>query len=429
MIDQIENIYEVFKNSTGIFTDTRKPLVGGVFLSLKGQSFNGNKYASKAIQQGAFRAIVDDYSLSKKDNKFIYVKDSLEVLKNLANYHRKRMTCPVIAITGSNGKTTTKELLKVVLEQGYNTHATKGNLNNHIGVPLTILNTPLSSEFTIIEMGANHLKEIEELCEIAEPTHGFITNFGKAHIEGFGSKNKIIEGKSELYNYLSNSNGIIFLNIDNENQVKKIKKIPFVSFGQNKKSDYQVSYSSIDNKLELKFKAHKFKSSLHGEYNFQNIAAAIVIGNYFKIPINKIQNAIRSYKSTNNRSQLIKLKNHKIILDAYNANPSSMEVAIKSFKKSYPNDNLLILGDMLELGSFSIKAHKEIIDLGIKLSFSRIITVGLNFDDAGKKFPQIDKFISNKKLTAYLKDNDIKQKNILIKGSRSMELEKILIVL
>lgn len=429
MINQTENIYEVFKNSTGIFTDTRKPLVGGVFLSLRGQSFDGNKYASKAIQQGACNAIVDDYGLSKKNDKFIYVKDSLEALKNLANYHRKKMTCPVIAITGSNGKTTTKELLKLVIEQSYNTHATKGNLNNHIGVPLTILNTPLSSEFAIIEMGANHLKEIEELCEIAEPTHGYVTNFGIAHIEGFGSENKIMEGKSELYNYLSNSKGTIFLNIDNENQVKKIKKIPFISFGQNKKSDYQLSYSSTDNKLELNFKAHKFESALHGEYNFQNIAAAIVIGNYFKIPINKIQNAIKSFKSTNNRSQLIKLKNHKIILDAYNANPTSMQLAIKSFKKSYPSDNLLILGDMLELGSFSIKAHKEIIDLGIKLSFSRIITVGSNFDDAGKRYPQIDKFISNKKLIAHLKNNNIKQKNILIKGSRSMELEKILIVL
>ena len=243
MINQTENIYEVFKNSTGIFTDTRKPLVGGVFLSLRGQSFDGNKYASKAIQQGACNAIVDDYGLSKKNDKFIYVKDSLEALKNLANYHRKKMTCPVIAITGSNGKTTTKELLKLVIEQSYNTHATKGNLNNHIGVPLTILNTPLSSEFAIIEMGANHLKEIEELCEIAEPTHGYITNFGIAHIEGFGSENKIMEGKSELYNYLSNSKGTIFLNIDNENKVKKIKKIPFISFGQNKKSDYQLSYS------------------------------------------------------------------------------------------------------------------------------------------------------------------------------------------
>ena len=294
MNKQTKNIYKLFLKSTGVFTDTRKPLVGGIFIALRGPTFNGNTYASKAMQQGACLAIIDDYQLSKKNEKFIYVEDCYIMLKILANHHRKKMTCPVLAITGSNGKTTTKELLKIVIKQGYKTHATHENLNNHIGVPLTILNTPLSSEFVIIEMGANHLKEIKGLCEVAEPTHGFITNFGKAHIEGFGSEKGVIEGKSELYTYLSKSKGTVFVNTDNVNQVEKLGENPFISFGQSESSNYSISYRTKNNKLELDFKGVKFKSSLHGEYNLPNIAAAVVIGSFFKISTNKIKKVIRA---------------------------------------------------------------------------------------------------------------------------------------
>lgn len=426
MNKQTKNIYKLFLKSTGVFTDTRKPLVGGVFIALRGPTFNGNTYASKAIQQGACLAIIDDYQLSKKNEKFIYVEDCYIMLKILANHHRKKMTCPVLAITGSNGKTTTKELLKIVIKQGYKTHATHGNLNNHIGVPLTILNTPLSSEFVIIEMGANHLKEIKGLCEVAEPTHGFITNFGKAHIEGFGSEKGVIEGKSELYTYLSKSKGTVFVNTDNVNQVEKLGENPFISFGQSESSNYSISYRTKNNKLELGFKGDKINSSLHGEYNFPNIAAAIAIGSFFKIPTNKIRKAIKSYESSNNRSQLIKLKNYEIILDAYNANPSSMGLAIKSFKSRYLSDNIIILGDMLELGEYALISHQEIISLAIKSSFSKIITVGKHFKETGMIFSNLLQFSSTISLIEYLNNNPIKEKNILIKGSRSMELERVL---
>jgi len=422
-------IYKFFTKSSGVYTDTRKPLVNGMFIALKGPAFNGNDYASNAIQQGASVAIVDDFNLAKKSEKFIYVEDTYSTLNTLANYHRKKLTCPVFAITGSNGKTTTKELIKSVMQERYKTHATIGNLNNHIGVPLTLLNTPLSAEFTIIEMGANHLNEINKLCKISEPTHGFITNFGKAHIEGFGSKAGIIEGKSELYNYLSNSEGTIFANIDNENQVKKLNKTPFISFGKSEKSNYPITYiDKTNNKLELNFKGFRFISDLHGNYNLQNLAAAIVIGNYFKVPINKIQKAIKLYKSNNNRSQFLKLKCYNIILDAYNANPSSMEVAIKSFHKSYSKKSVLIIGDMLELGNYARAAHDEIISLAKTLSFSRIIAVGKNFKNVEISLSNFDKFSSTNELIEHLKNNPIKEKNILIKGSRSMGLEKILTV-
>ena len=278
-------------------------------------------------------------------------------------------------------------------------------------------------------MGANHLNEINKLCKISEPTHGFITNFGKAHIEGFGSKAGIIEGKSELYNYLSNSEGTIFANIDNENQVKKLNKTPFISFGKSEKSNYPITYiDKTNNKLELNFKGFRFISDLHGNYNLQNLAAAIVIGNYFKVPINKIQKAIKLYKSNNNRSQFLKLKCYNIILDAYNANPSSMEVAIKSFHKSYSKKSVLIIGDMLELGNYARAAHDEIISLAKTLSFSRIIAVGKNFKNVEISLSNFDKFSSTNELIEHLKNNPIKEKNILIKGSRSMGLEKILTV-
>ncbi|MDG2371500.1 MAG: UDP-N-acetylmuramoyl-tripeptide--D-alanyl-D-alanine ligase [Flavobacteriaceae bacterium] len=426
---EINKIYKLFIKSSGVYTDTRKPLINGIFIALRGSSFNGNNFGSKAIKQGACLAIVDDFNVAEKSERFIYVEDTYSTLKNLANYHRKKLKCPVFAITGSNGKTTTKELVKAVMQEKFKTNATIGNLNNHIGVPLTLLNTPLSAEFTIIEMGANHLNEIKKLCEIAEPTHGYITNFGKAHIEGFGSEIGIMEGKSELYNYLSNSGGIIFVNIDNQNQVKKLNKIPFISFGKSKKSNYPIAYNkNTTNKLDLTFKGFNFISELHGNYNLQNLAAAIVIGNYFKVPINKIQKTIELYKSNNNRSQFLKLKNYNIILDAYNANPSSMEVAIKSFHESYSRKSVLIIGDMLELGDYALTAHYEIISLAKTLSFSRIISVGENFKNVEMPLSNFDKFSSTNELIKHLKSNPIKEKNILIKGSRSLGLEKILVV-
>ena len=426
-MNNIKKIYSIFQKSSGVYTDSRNTLKNGLFFALTGEKFDGNDYALESINKGAIAAVVDNKEVAEKSNKIIYVKDTLTTLQKLASFYREKFKCPVFAITGSNGKTTTKELLKIVLSQKYDTHATYGNLNNHIGVPLTILNSPLSSEFLIIEMGANHLKEIEHLCQIAKPSHGYITNFGLAHLEGFGGKDGVIKGKSELYDFLDLSKGEIFVNHDNKNQIIKLAKKKYISFGQEEKAYFNIKYNLFNkNNLELNFKGYKFLSNLHGEYNLPNISAAIIIGYYFNVPIKKIQKAIKSYKSFENRSQKIQLKDKKIILDAYNANPSSMESAIKNFYKKFKTDNLLIIGDMLELGLYSKSAHSNIVELIKTLSFDRVITVGKTFFKINKTPNFFMKFNSTNELIKYIKSNKIKESNILIKGSRSLTLEKII---
>ncbi len=426
-MNNIKKIYNIFKKSSGVYTDSRNTLKGGLFFALTGENFNGNHYALESINKGAIAAVVDNKEVAVKSNKIIYVKDSLTTLQKLASFYREKFKFPVFAITGSNGKTTTKELLKTVLSQKFDTHATIGNLNNHIGVPLTILRSPISSEFLIIEMGANHLNEIKHLCQIAKPSHGYITNFGLAHLEGFGGKNGIIKGKSELYDFLDLSKGKIFVNHDNKNQMIKLTNKKYISFGQEKNAYFNINYNlNNKNNLELNFKGYKFLSNLYGDYNLPNISAAIIVGYFFDVPIKKIQKAIKSFKSFENRSQKIELKDKKIILDAYNANPSSMESAIKNFHKKFKTDNLLIIGDMLELGLYSKSAHSDIIDLIKTLSFDKVITVGKNFFEMNKTPNYFMKFISTNELIKYIRSNKIKENNILIKGSRSLTLEKIM---
>ena len=426
----IKEIYDIFKKSSGVYTDSRKTLKNGLFFALSGEKYNGNDYAAESLYKGAISAVVDNEELASKSNKFIYVKNSLETLQKLASFHRQKFKCPVLAITGSNGKTTTKELLKIVLSKKHNTHATIGNLNNHIGVPITILNTPISSDFLIIEMGANHLNEIKNLCKIAKPTHGFITNFGLAHLEGFGGKEGVIKGKSELYDFLDSSNGEIFVNHDNQNQINKLGNKKYISFGQEEKADFNLVYNlSNKNNLEISFKGSKFITNLYGEYNLPNISAAIVIGDFFNVSLKKIKEAIESYRPLDNRSQVIKINNKKIILDAYNANPSSMEFAIKNFHKKFTNDRILIIGDMLELGEYSKSAHKQIVNLIIDLSFDKVITVGENFFEISNTPNYFKKYHSTDELIKFISLKGVKEKNILIKGSRSLRLEKILKVL
>ena len=429
-MNYIKEIYDIFKKSSGVYTDSRNPLKNGLFFALSGEKYNGNDYAAESLHKGAISAVVDNEELASKSNKFIYVKNSLETLQRLASFHRQKFKCPVLAITGSNGKTTTKELLKIVLSKKYNTHATIGNLNNHIGVPITILNTPISSDFLIIEMGANHLNEIKNLCKIAKPTHGFITNFGLAHLEGFGGKEGVIKGKSELYDFLDSSNGEIFVNHDNQNQINKLGNKKYISFGQEEKADFNLVYNlSNKNNLEISFKGSKFITNLYGEYNLPNVSAAIVIGDFFNVSLKNIKEAIESYRPLDNRSQVIKINNKKIILDAYNANPSSMEFAIKNFHKKFTNDRILIIGDMLELGEYSKSAHKQIVNLIIDLSFDKVITVGENFFEISNTPNYFKKYHSTDELIKFISLKVVKEKNILIKGSRSLRLEKILKVL
>ena len=429
-MNYIKEIYDIFKKSSGVYTDSRNPLKNGLFFALSGEKYNGNDYAAESLNKGAISAVVDNEELASKSNKFIYVKNSLETLQRLASFHRQKFKCPVLAITGSNGKTTTKELLKIVLSKKHNTHATIGNLNNHIGVPITILNTPISSDFLIIEMGANHLNEIKNLCKIAKPTHGFITNFGLAHLEGFGGKEGVIKGKSELYDFLDSSNGEIFVNHDNQNQINKLGNKKYISFGQEEKADFNLVYNlSNKNNLEISFKGSKFITNLYGEYNLPNISAAIVIGDFFNVSLKNIKEAIESYRPLDNRSQVIKINNKKIILDAYNANPSSMEFAIKNFHKKFTNDRILIIGDMLELGEYSKSAHKQIVNLIIDLSFDKVITVGENFFEISNTPNYFKKYHSTDELIKFISLKVVKEKNILIKGSRSLRLEKILKVL
>ena len=429
-MNYIKEIYDIFKKSSGVYTDSRNPLKNGLFFALSGEKYNGNDYAAESLHKGAISAVVDNEELASKSNKFIYVKNSLETLQRLASFHRQKFKCPVLAITGSNGKTTTKELLKIVLSKKHNTHATIGNLNNHIGVPITILNTPISSDFLIIEMGANHLNEIKNLCKIAKPTHGFITNFGLAHLEGFGGKEGVIKGKSELYDFLDSSNGEIFVNHDNQNQINKLGNKKYISFGQEEKADFNLVYNlSNKNNLEISFKGSKFITNLYGEYNLPNVSAAIVIGDFFNVSLKNIKEAIESYRPLDNRSQVININNKKIILDAYNANPSSMEFAIKNFHKKFTNDRILIIGDMLELGEYSKSAHKQIVNLIIDLSFDKVITVGENFFEISNTPNYFKKYHSTDELIKFISLKVVKEKNILIKGSRSLRLEKILKIL
>lgn len=422
---EISELYQLFKEHPVVCTDTRKITKNCIFFALKGENFNGNLFAKSALDLGAAYAIADEVEVATQPN-IIYVKDSLVALQELANYHRKQFNIPFIAITGSNGKTTTKELINAVLSKKYKTVATVGNLNNHIGVPLTILSITNYCEVAIIEMGANHPKEIEFLCTIAEPNFGIITNIGKAHIEGFGSFEGVIKTKSELYHFLKAYSGTLFVNMDDELLVGLSKDMQRVYYGTSSDFCSAILLSSTP-VLELEWKESRIKTQLYGTYNFTNIVAAICIGTYFQVDDHKIIEAISEYTSTNNRSQLVKLESNLFYLDAYNANPSSMNVAIDTFIDNREQNKLMILGDMLELGAISETEHQQIID---KVLCSKIKTlfVGKNFGAfIGNYQTNIIFFLENYKQAAdWIRNENISNFNILIKGSRGIQLEKIL---
>ncbi|MCV6628829.1 MAG: UDP-N-acetylmuramoyl-tripeptide--D-alanyl-D-alanine ligase [Flavobacteriaceae bacterium] len=416
-------IYPLFLNHPEVCTDTRKISKGCLFFALKGERFNGNTFAKEALSLGAAYAIIDEET-SYIDYRTILVDDVLTSLQTLATYHRNQFKIPVIALTGSNGKTTTKELIHSVLQKKYNTLATIGNYNNHIGVPLSLLRITKETEIAVIEMGANHLGEIALLSKIANPTHGYITNFGKAHLEGFGSEEGIVKGKSELYNYLKSTNRFIFYNADDRKQKEILSNHPKKKgFGQ-KQADVIIKLLRADPMAQLQFQQYTIYSKLIGTYNFTNIAAAILIGSHFEVPGHQIKKAIDAYTPKNNRSQIIKKKGMQIILDAYNANPSSMQAAIENFNQMLLGNKILILGDMFELGADAEKEHQFIAELATSFDFKQVFLVGAHFANTKTENAHIcADFESLKKEIA---SANFRKANILIKGSRGMALERIL---
>jgi UDP-N-acetylmuramoyl-tripeptide--D-alanyl-D-alanine ligase len=414
----IERLYQLFSETNLVDTDTRKIRKGSLFFALKGDNFNGNTFALQAIKEGASYAIIDEAEYKTHPN-IILVKNVLQTLQQLANFHRKQLNIPIIALTGSNGKTTTKELINAVLSKKFTTTATVGNLNNHIGVPLTLLSMTAETEIGIVEMGANHAKEIELLCAIAEPNFGYITNFGKAHLEGFGSVEGVVKAKSELYDFLRKSNGKVFLNTDDAKQVKQAEGIEAISFNHN-----LIPFIEANPFVQVTFKNTVIESQLIGSYNYYNIATAICIGNYFDISVNAIKNAIEVFIPSNNRSQIIQKGSNKIILDAYNANPSSMQAALENFNQLKDIKKIIFLGDMFELGASSKEEHQKIASLATNYQFNEVYLIGKAFSTTSVKNAFIyDSFEAFKTSTNI---STINNATILIKGSRGMALERIL---
>jgi len=412
----INNLHKIYLNHPNICTDSRKVKSNSIFFAIKGEKFNGNKFAKEALKKGCEYAIVDE-EIDDRNERVILVEDCLQTLQKLASLHRKKLSIPIIGITGSNGKTTSKELIYSVLSTKYNTHATKGNLNNHIGVPLSILEICEKTEISIIEMGANHIKEISLLSNIAKPNYGIITNIGKAHLKGFGSIDGVIKAKGELYENIKLNNHQIFLNND-DNLLKKISqninKITYGSYGD-------ISGKLLESNLYAKvlYDKTEINSKLIGDYQFHNIMLAISIGKHFNVSTNNIKKAIESYIPNNNRSEIIKTSKNTIILDAYNANPTSMREMIISFSRKKLKNKICILGDMFELGDYSYTSHKEIIKLANELNIKTYYI--------GEEFKKVsnDSFISRKDFEVFLSTKNLSNKTILIKGSRGVELEKL----
>ncbi len=423
---EIKDIHSLFLKSSGVIIDTRKVTANSIFFALKGDRFDANTFAKEALEKGAAYVIIDnsDYYINEKT---ILVDDSLATLQNLAKYHRSYLKLPIIALTGSNGKTTTKELIHVVLNKKFNTKATVGNLNNHIGVPLTLLSFDEKTEIGIVEMGANHQKEIEFLCDIAQPDYGYITNFGKAHLEGFGGFEGVIKGKSEIYEYLSKHSKKAFINLDDPLQVEKTENISTISFGRSTKNAFvTIDNVSANPFVAIEYNSINVKSHLIGLYNANNINAAITIGKYFEVSNEAIKAAIESYIPENNRSQLLHRNSNEIILDAYNANPSSMKVAIENFIQLDKPSKTVFLGDMFELGNESLIEHKTIVSLFENTPNINCYFIGKDFYANKIQKSNYHFFETFDDLVIHLSESNIQNTTLLIKGSRGMALERTL---
>jgi UDP-N-acetylmuramoyl-tripeptide--D-alanyl-D-alanine ligase len=425
----ISYIHNLFLQCNSVSIDTRKIESNSLFVAIKGDNFDANTFAKEALEKGASFVIIDNENYFI-DQRTILVENSLTTLQELAKFHRQFLKLPIIALTGSNGKTTTKELINVVLSKKFKTKATVGNLNNHIGVPLTLLSFNSETEFGIVEMGANHKKEIEFLCELATPDYGYITNFGKAHLEGFGGVEGVIEGKSEMYNYLSKNDKLAFVNLEDAIQVEKAKTLKSFSFGINKEiANVNINSIAANPFVEIQFSNLLIQTHLIGLYNANNINAALSIGRYFGVDDLEIKEALESYIPENNRSQLITKGTNQIILDAYNANPSSMAVAMENFLQLNDSNKIMILGDMFELGNESPQEHKAIVDFlkgkkDIVFYFIGKEFYGQRMDSTNYWF-----FETFDAFSEYLRGNKIENSSILIKGSRGMALERTLLFL
>lgn len=428
-------LYSVFQKHPNICTDSRNCPVGSIFFALKGDNFNANAFALSALEKGCAFAVVDELEFAI-DERFILVENVLKSLQQLASYHRRQLGTMIIGITGTNGKTTTKELIASVLSEKFNIHYTQGNLNNHIGVPLTLLKIKPEHELAVVEMGANHPGDIKELAEIAQPDYGIITNVGKAHLEGFGSFEGVMKTKAELYDYIQQSGRNIFLNADNQYLQEMaqnsliFKKISPVKYSLDTVLEDVSVRGNITNcspflEMECKTNADIFriKTKLIGSYNAENVLAAVTIGHFFGMPDEQIQVGLEKYTPNNNRSQLTVTERNKLVVDAYNANPTSMKAAILNFAQMNVQAKTLILGDMLELGEYSLKEHQNIVDLVQQNHFSNVFLVGKNFINTQNPFQC---FVNVQGLSDFLDNNPIIDNFVLIKGSRAIKLESIL---
>ncbi len=423
---EIQDLYTIFLQHSFIQTDTRKLQKGELFFSLKGSNFDGNKFARQALTAGAAYVITDE-DAGFIDDRLIYTQNVLITLQALAKHHRQQFTIPFIAITGSNGKTTTKELIHEVLSTTFKTDTTKGNLNNHIGIPLTILAVQKDAEIAVIEMGANHQKEIESYCQYTLPTHGIITNCGKAHLEGFGGIEGVKKGKGELYDYLRAHNGTAFVLTDYAYLMDMGKGIKNIKTYGTQNAEISGIVNNSSEFLEVKMikgtNINTIKTHLVGAYNLPNVLVAVALGKYFNVDDGKIKTALENYLPSNSRSQLIEKDSNKIILDAYNANPSSMKAAIENFAKMEGENKILLLGGMMEMGDQSLTEHKALIDLISKYQWQQVVLVGGDFD---KTIHPYRYFNTSTEAREWLKLQQFKNALLLIKGSRSMRMEKVL---
>jgi UDP-N-acetylmuramoyl-tripeptide--D-alanyl-D-alanine ligase len=425
----IADLYEIYKSYPHVQTDTRQLKKGDLYFALKGPNFNGNEFALQALEQGAAYAIVDEPVNASEhlQKRILLVDDVLTCLQALAKFHRAQFNIPFIAITGSNGKTTTKELVAAVLSSHYKIYTTKGNLNNHIGVPLTLLSIQQDAQFAIIEMGANHIKEIASYCSYTLPTHGMITNCGKAHLEGFGSEEGVRKGKGELFDYLRAHQGTVFLMQDFDYLVKMAQDIPhIIGYG---KEHGQIKADAIDHNGMLTVQIKKgieidsIQTHLVGNYNLPNVLAAVAIGHHFKVPNDKIKLAIENYIPTNSRSQLLTWNKNEVILDAYNANPSSMKLAVENFAKMNKENKIVCLGGMRELGADTLMEHQMLIDQLKQTNWKQVLLVGSEFKPCIHNFLYFDTVIEAK---VWLQAQELKGNTLLIKGSRGIQMEQLI---
>ncbi len=424
-MNPIETIYQHYQKTYKVSTDSRKIEQDAVFFALKGENFDANDFALQVAEQGTASLVVADRKDLPKHERILVVDDTLKTLQDLAAYHHQQMKATVLSITGTNGKTTTKELIASVLAKKYNIIHTMGNLNNHIGVPLTLLSIKPETEIAVVEMGANHPGEIDFLCRIADPDHGLITNIGKAHLEGFGSFEGVIKTKTELYRHIKAHGKAVFVNQGNPLLWEQSEGIERISYGRHCAADTPVAPAKCDPYLGVFWKKRLIQTHLVGSYNFENVAAAIGVGHYFKVDENDIIEALEQYTPTNSRSQVIETEKNQILMDAYNANPTSMRAALINFASICGEQHLLILGDMRELGTASEEEHRNILALMKELGFKEAFLVGQNFCTYNDN-PNWKTFAKVEDLCQYIESHPIEGKHILVKGSRGIQLEKVL---